>query len=498
MSIGTLSRLESDVGKLLESRAPTKGQDYTGYADDPVGFLRDVLHWEPWKSQIEIAEAVRDHPMVVVSSCNSMGKDALSARLALWHAYARGGLCIITSTSERQLKGIVMRELRAAFLNSKLSGELFELMLRVDREKNVGVVAFTSSSASASQGWHQDQILGIISEAQGVEDFTFEAMHACQTGDRDRLLVCGNPLAPSGPFFHATRNKAWRHISVSAEQHPNIVEGKVVIPGGVTQSFIQKIKDIYGAESPQYQSRVLGRFPDSATDGIFRRSWLVRAAELYETGAFSDSDAEPIVSVDVARHGSDRTAVLIRRGQRMVRFETWHNLDLVESADRLVPILAAEGIKPKVTDRPARSFRAKGRIVVDEMGVGSGLIDTLKSYGYAVTGFYGMKPQKGNKYANLRARAFWNLRTQLEAGSIAMEWNDDLVTELLAHEYKLTPSGIQVESKKTIKQSLGGTSPDLADSLSMAFYDDVRPRARVVDFSPMANFPGASMFDFST
>ena len=472
MSVVALRTLESEVGKLLESRAPTKGQDYTKYRDDPVGFIHEVLGDTLWSAQIQIAEAVRDHPMVVVASCNSMGKDHLAARLSLWWVYARGGLCLLTATSERQLRGILFREIRTAFLNSKLPGELFELMLRVDRDRNIGIVAFTSSSASASQGWHQDQILGIISEAQGVEDFTFEAMHACQTGDRDRLLVCGNPLSPSGPFWHATRNKAWHSISVSALEHPNIVQGKTVIRGGVTQSFIQKIKDIYGELSPQYQSRVLGQFPDSATDGIFKRSWLVRAAELYETGAFSDSDAEPIVSVDVARHGSDRTAVLIRRGQRMVRFETWHNLDLVSSADRLVPILAAEGIRPKVVDRPTRTFRARGRIVVDEMGVGSGLIDVLKSYGYVVQGFYGMTVQKGNKFYNLRARAFWNLRTQLERAEVAMEWNDDLVTELLAHEYTLTSSGIKIESKKTIKQSLGGTSPDLADALAQAFLDD--------------------------
>jgi hypothetical protein len=47
--------------------------------DDPVGYCRDVLRFEPWSKQIEVLEAVRDHRRVAVRSCHGVGKTAIAA-----------------------------------------------------------------------------------------------------------------------------------------------------------------------------------------------------------------------------------------------------------------------------------------------------------------------------------------------------------------------------------------------------------------------------------
>jgi phage terminase large subunit len=44
------------------------------YQTDPVGFCRNILGVEPWSAQIEILEAVRDHPRVAVRSGHKVGK----------------------------------------------------------------------------------------------------------------------------------------------------------------------------------------------------------------------------------------------------------------------------------------------------------------------------------------------------------------------------------------------------------------------------------------
>ena len=69
-----LSRLKEQLGDLVQQREGRDLSEYSRYADDPVGFIRDVLKGDPWSMQEEIAEAVRDDPLTVVRSCNAAGK----------------------------------------------------------------------------------------------------------------------------------------------------------------------------------------------------------------------------------------------------------------------------------------------------------------------------------------------------------------------------------------------------------------------------------------
>lgn len=485
MSIATLRSIESQIGALLERHESGRDlSEFTRYADDPVGFIVDVLGAEPWSAQVEISKSVRDNPLTVVRSCNSMGKDWLAARLGIWWAYARGGLCLITSPSERQIKGIIFREIRSAFAHANLQGELFELALRVDRDSNIGIVGFTASSASALQGWHARRVLCVITEAQGVESFAYEAMHACATGPDDRMLCVGNPLHPSGEFYAITRRDTWHSIRVSAEEHPNVIAGRQVIAGGISQSFVDRMASEYGPQSSIYRSRILAEFPEFAEQGLLSRAWLERAAELYRDAAFEEESRteEPVVAVDPARYGADSTGVIVRRGQRITYSTKWGQVSLTETAERLIAVLDQEGIRPKAGDRPTRSFSAKGRIVIDAHGLGAGLVDRLREYGYKCEEFLGMRRMSGDKFFNERSAAFWGLRELLENERLALEWDPYLVEELLSIEWSTpTAGGIQIVDKNQIKKLLG-RSPDMADSLSMACFIRASRRARLQRF----------------
>jgi hypothetical protein len=79
-----LDRLGREIGELVARHERGRGLDFAEYRDDPVRFIREVLKGEPWSVQCDIAEAVRDEPLVVVRSCSSAGKDWIAAQLALW------------------------------------------------------------------------------------------------------------------------------------------------------------------------------------------------------------------------------------------------------------------------------------------------------------------------------------------------------------------------------------------------------------------------------
>ena len=144
-------------------------------------------------------------------------------------------------------------------------------------------------------------------------------------------------------------------------------------------------------------------------------------------------------------------------------------------------VLDAEGIRPKSGGYGTRMFSAYGRIIVDGHGLGSGLIDRLREHGYRVEEFLGMRRQKGGKFYNARAVAFWELRELLENERLALEWDPDLVEELLSVEWSTPTGAIQMLPKDKIKQLIG-RSPDMADALSQAVFSIPSRQARMQYF----------------
>ena len=115
-----IGQLEDDLGELLATHE--RGGDlseFRRYASDPVGFIREVLKGEPWSRQVEIADAVKGSPLVVVRSANAVGKDWIAGGLALWWVYARRGLVLLTGPTERQVREVVMGEVARAFGRAK-------------------------------------------------------------------------------------------------------------------------------------------------------------------------------------------------------------------------------------------------------------------------------------------------------------------------------------------------------------------------------------------
>ncbi|MCH8031186.1 MAG: hypothetical protein IIB09_05130, partial [Bacteroidetes bacterium] len=369
-------RLQLDLGQLIERHDTAKSlTDYSVYANDPIGFIRDVLHADPWDRQLDIAEAVRDHPLIVVRSCNAAGKDWIAAHLALWWVYARKGLVLMTGPTERQVKEIAMGEVARAFSRARdLPGELYATALRLGRDETAGILAFTSTEASKLTGHHADRILAILTEAQGVPDWAWEALMACAVGDEDRLLAVGNPLEPSGTFFTVSRSPDWCAIRISAEEHPNLVQGRTVIPGGVTQAMARRFANAYGRNSSIYTSRVLGEFPDQGDEALFRRSWLDAAvARWHELG--SEVDGSLVVAVDPARYGPDATGIAVARGSVVQELEAWAGAsDLMATTKRVCALLERLGVR--------RAGGVHCKVVVDVVGLGVGVCDRLRELGY--------------------------------------------------------------------------------------------------------------------
>lgn len=471
-----LDRLRGD---LVEEHPGRASPEYLeGWSNDPVGWDREAGR-EPTGYQAEVMESVARQKLTAWRGCHASGKEFTIASLAVWAAYARGMLVLVVSATEKQVIGQTMSEVRKAWRDARqahgIGGELYRGAVRIGGEDRI--IALTgSANVDALTGWHDAEsgVLVAISEGQGerLQSVAYDAAFGNVTTGKGRILAAGNPVRPEGRFYEIHQREHWRQFRTSAFQTPNVKAGEMVRPGFPAPDWPEEIRREYGEDDPFYISRVEAAFPESAEHSLIEAPWIDDAFDRHRE---RDRDAElAVAAVDVARHGSDRSCVCIRRGSRVERFETWRGTGTMDTAKR-----AREEIEQAHDRGPV------DRVIVDEVGVGGGVLDRLQetlelerqevSGGIrrvstrtaTIRGFKaGERARDHEQYVNLGSQAYWKLRDMLEAGDLDLPPEEGLREELLALRREVMSDSRTRVDKSAAKARLGH-SPDLADALVM-------------------------------
>ena len=162
------------------------------------------------------------------------------------------------------------------------------------------------------------------------------------------------------------------------------------------------------------------------------------------------------MGVDVARFGNDKTVIIIRHGPRVIYIDELRKSDIVNTTGAVI----TAALKYQLKD-----------IIVDEIGVGAGVLDNLKAdKRFNAQGLNGSNaPSNTEKYLNLRAEVFDGLRQRFADGDISIPNDPELISQMASLTYKYNARGqLQLESKDLIRSS-GRQSPDKADAIALAF-----------------------------
>jgi hypothetical protein len=222
----------------------------------------------------------------------------------------------------------------------------------------------------------------------------------------------------------------------------------------VSNEFVDEMRLRYGEESNAFRVRVLGQFPLS-DDNTIIPFHLVEAAQHRDIVVSDETDV--VWGLDVARFGSDATALCKRQGPVVTELRSWRGLDLMQTTGRVVA--EYEALEP--SRRPVE-------ILVDSIGVGSGVVDRLRELDLPVRGInVAESPSMGDTYMNLRSELWFKCKAWLEDRSCKLPKDDQLQAELTAIRYSFTSSGkMKAESKDEMRRR-GVGSPDLADALCL-------------------------------
>jgi hypothetical protein len=110
------------------------------------------------------------------------------------------------------------------------------------------------------------------------------------------------------------------------------------------------------------------------------------------------------------------------------------------------------------------------QIMVDVIGIGSGVYDRLKEQDFPVIAVnVAERASDSEEYARLRDELWGNAKDALQEG-LSLPDDEELAGQLSAPKYKFDSAGrIVIESKEDMKKR-GIDSPDRADALGLTFY----------------------------
>lgn len=430
---------------------------------EPVGFVEDELHMDLWSKQREILEAVRDHDYVAVKACHASGKTAAAgAIVGWWLGRGPGSVVITTAPTFRQVKKLLWSEIRRRV---KAAPAVFETATLNDTELEIDdewlAIGLSTDEAENFQGWHADRILVIVDEASGVGEVIFEAIEGVLAGGEAKLLLLGNPTRLTGQFYRAFHSEraGWKTITISAFDTPAYTGERVSeeLARRLTQrKWVEQRRVRWGEESPLWHVRVLGEF--ASEDDFAVCSLAAVEAAQRRSCAVGVPGEVAVVACDVAREGSDETVIVARRGGRVRVVKAYVGRDTMRTVGEVTA--AARQLQRLTVVPPV--------IVIDDPGVGGGVVDRLRELGeFDVVAFKGGSTANNpERYVNRRSEAWFELAEQLP--TLDLPPDEQLAADLVAPRWRLeSDSKRRLEKKEDTKKRLR-RSPDRGDAVVMA------------------------------
>lgn len=459
-------------------------EDFLILQRDPHGFIEIAFQESLWEKQIEVLQSLRDNKYTTVRSCHDVGKTFLAARAVIWFLCSFFNSKIITSAPTfRQVKDILWREMHVAYEKSQiqLPGQV------LDTEWSIApdwfALGLSTNEPTRLQGFHADYLLFLADEAAGIPQDIFDASEGIVTSEHAKILYLGNPTGLEGMFYKSFKLANFSKIHISAFDSPNFttfgitlddirngkwqekITGPLPRPYLITPEWVADKLTRWGEQSPMWQARVLGEFPDQGEDTLIP---LIRIEQSVEKPLSPLPDDPEQIGIDVARFGEDKSVFIHRKGPVLLETKEFTEMDTNALADLAKDFMG---------------FHPYARVMIDEIGVGAGVVDALRAK-LADTGntrdIEGINvataSSKPELFANKRAEIFWNLRTRFMEGNISIPRDEDLMSQLSNLKFEYTIKGqIRIESKEDMKKR-GLPSPDKADALALAFgFFDEKP-----------------------
>lgn len=455
---------QNALEQFVERYGPAAGEE------GPVRAFREVWGAEPdeWQ-EVGLRAFGRGERRISICSCHGPGKTALAAVLINLQQLTRyPQKTVATAPTSAQLFDGLFSEV--VFWHRKLPEVLQSLFVvksdRIDLAAAPEASFFSARTARAEspealQGIHSDHVLLVVDEASGVPESIFKAGQGSMSGENATTLLLSNPTRTSGYFYrtHHDLKDEWFRIRVSYKDSTR-----------VSADFVQGLIRTWGEDSDEFRVRALGEFPKADLNTLIPAEFVDSARD---RDVVVPAGSTEIWGLDIARFGDDWNA-LVRRNRLAVmpQIEKWSGIDLMQTAGR---------VKRAWDDTPP--LHRPEEILVDEIGLGAGVVDRLMELKLPVRGInVSETASQSDKYRNLRTELWFKAREWLGSKNHKLPKveccgrpgkdrcvHDELADELKGPRYGYQSSGKMLVEPKADMKKRGLKSPNIADALMLTF-----------------------------
>jgi len=179
-------------------------------------------------------------------------------------------------------------------------------------------------------------------------------------------------------------------------------------------------------------------------------------------------EGEGYISVDIARFGKDATTIFVWSGWRVVHADVIDKGSTTMTAQRIVETAERYGIP-------------SNNIIIDEDGVGGGVVDMMRTRFPSVKGFVSNKSpiKRGNgdhNYNNIKSQCYFMLAKFVNEGRMYFLPKDKEIKQKLVQELEVVKKkhvdkdGKNMVLPKEDIKNIIGRSPDYSDALMMRMW----------------------------
>lgn len=478
---------------------------------EPNWFIREFLGLDLYDLQQKIIQAVftGNKRRVAVASCHSIGKTTLTAAAILTFLFAFPGesKVIFTAPTWRQVSNVIWAYVRAIYAKARipLGGNMLTIP-RFELSPDWFCLGFSARTSDFLQGFHAPKILIIVDEAPGVNEDVMKGIRGLMASGDVRVLLMGNPTSASGEFGRAFMGS--RHMyeafQVGCWDTPNFTairndcmtaktkeerwaimrSAPLVRDYLIRPSFVADMEEEFGADSDIVKVRCLGQFPQGGDDHLVSIQETEEAVYRWEELESGDGwwlpenhlvYPGPIYGgLDVARFGKNRSVLALQSRYQFGFIRTWQGLDTVDLVGHV--------------EQDCRQWRVDA-INIDETGLGGGPLDNARRWDINTIahGYLGGGSAKNpDRFCNLRAESFWNVRELHKAKIIAYPRQAKLMGQLSEIKYEFKQrQRILMSAKEDLEEST-----DEADAVAMAcdhgeIVEGRKSKNRLTDWSKM-------------
>lgn len=216
------------------------------------------------------------------------------------------------------------------------------------------------------------------------------------------------------------------------------------------KSFTDDLRRLEFEKPKVYRRFVMNSWDDTdAVDLVIDPEWV-----RWSKGKviYMDHPIRRVVSIDVARYGDDKTIFYAIENGKCIGKEVHEKKSTMEIVGRAILFAGKHSIKA---------------YAVDEIGVGSGVVDRLRELQHEVVAVNSSETSSDpDKFYNTRAEIYGYGSEQFQNNQVSILQDDgELAEQLSWAKYKVIKSNgqIQIEAKEEIKKRYG-RSPDEADA----------------------------------